>query len=178
MAVRLENMKSTVRATPDFSVLVTTHHAMVWRYLRLLGCESAQAEDLTQEVFLTVIRNPDLSINEYAMAAWLRRVARNKFVDHVRRHNRLVELDVEQAEQVWLAANGDDDGEAWLDSLRECLAGIEDRPRTVLLLRYQDKAPVRKVAEVVGMKESGVKTMLGRLKRRLRECVERKVANL
>ena len=51
---RSQGMKSTAPPRLEFSQLVARHHEMVWRYLRLLGCESALAEDLTQETFLGV----------------------------------------------------------------------------------------------------------------------------
>lgn len=170
-------MKATVQAELDFPILVKTYHSMIWRYLRLLGCESALAEDLTQEVFLFVLKKPFQQISESATSSYLRRVARNKFLDHMRRMNRHREFDVEQAEQVWLEQNRDDDGQFWIVSLRQCIEELEERPRHVLHLRYRDKVPIRKVAESVEMKESGIKTMLGRIKSRLRECVQRKVDN-
>lgn len=169
-------MKSTVTANLDFPSLVKAHHAMVWRYLRLIGCEHAQAEDLTQEVFLAVLRKPPEQFSDAAVASYLRLVARNKFLDWVRRQGRIVDFDLDQAEQVWLEAERDDQGRAWMDSFRECLAALEGRARKVLHLRYHDDASIRMVAEAVGMKESGVKTLLGRLKQQLRQCVERKVA--
>lgn len=169
-------MKSTVPANLDFSQLVKTHHDMVWRYLRLLGCESALAEDLTQETFLAIFRKPFAEINERATGSYLRCVARNIFVDAMRRQNRIIVGDLDQADLVWERTAGDDDGDTWRSALRECLESIDGRPRHVLALRFQDKLPIRTVAEIVGMKESGVKTLLGRIKNRLRECVERKVS--
>lgn len=173
--VRSFDMKSTVQAELDFPALVKTHHTSVWRYLRLLGCEYAQAEDLTQEVFLAVLNKPFEQYSASSTSAYLRCIARNKFLDLVRRNGREREFDVEAAEQVWQEQQRDDNGETWLESLRSCLAELDGRPKQVLDLRYHEKQPVRKVADRLGMRESGVKTLLGRLKVRLRECVQRKV---
>ena len=42
----------------DPVVLIQTYQAGIWRYLRALGCDSAQAEDITQETFLSVLQKP------------------------------------------------------------------------------------------------------------------------
>ena len=42
----------------DPVVLIQTYQAGIWRYLRALGCDSAQAEDITQETFLNVLQKP------------------------------------------------------------------------------------------------------------------------
>ena len=41
--------------------LVKEHQADLWRHLRMLGCDPAQADDLTQETFLTVMEKPIFS---------------------------------------------------------------------------------------------------------------------
>ena len=68
-----------------------------------------------------------------------------------------------------------DDGDAWRTALSECLQHLAERPRRILDLRYRDKHPIGQIAITTGMKESGVKTLLGRVKQKLRECIERKV---
>lgn len=170
-------MKSTVQIELDFPGLVQTYQAMVWRYLRLMGCESALAEDLTQEVFLSVYRKPFVQVSEAATSGYLRTLARNQYVDWLRRHNKRVSIDFDQVEHVWSEVEQQGDGgNRWLESLRECVDSLEKRARRIVELRYHDQLPIRKVADELGMKESGVKTLLGRLKNRLRECVERKVS--
>jgi RNA polymerase sigma-70 factor (ECF subfamily) len=55
--------------------LIETYQAGVWRYLRALGCDAAQAEDLTQDTFLAVLQRPFQDINPAATAAYLRAAA-------------------------------------------------------------------------------------------------------
>src|SRR5262245_33338528 len=82
--------------------LIETHQVGVWRYLRALGCESALAEDLTQETFLAVLQNPFQELSRSATAAYLRKTAHNLFVSHCRRSGRvLVMEDVESLDRNW-----------------------------------------------------------------------------
>ncbi len=62
----------------DFAGLVRTHQVGVWRYVRFLGAEAAEADDLTQETFLA-LRAPDLWIamsgRRRVTCEWLRGIS-------------------------------------------------------------------------------------------------------
>ncbi|HEX7449919.1 MAG TPA: sigma factor, partial [Pirellulales bacterium] len=60
----------------DAARLIEEHQAGVWRYLRVLGCNAAEAEDLTQDTFLAVLEKPFHDYQRAATAAYLRQVAR------------------------------------------------------------------------------------------------------
>ncbi|MEM0926231.1 MAG: sigma-70 family RNA polymerase sigma factor, partial [Planctomycetota bacterium] len=65
--------------------LIRVHQRGVWRYLRMLGCDEATADDLTQETFLRVLRRTDfVQHNENATAGYLRRTAYNLLVSRHR----------------------------------------------------------------------------------------------
>ena len=169
-------MKATVPAKLDLTQLVVQHYATVWRYLRLLGCDSSLAEDLCQETFLSVLEKPLVELNEKATAAYLRMVAKNLFVDEVRRRRKAVPSDLDQADVAWEEVERNDAGQTWVEALRGCLQSLAGRPRQAIELQYRERFSVAAIAQSLGMKESGVKTLLGRAKRQLRDCVERKVA--
>jgi RNA polymerase sigma-70 factor (ECF subfamily) len=155
--------------------LVQRHQAAVWRYLRYLGCTDAQADDLAQETFLAVLERPFEQRCDAATAAYLRMVARNRFLAVIRKEkNGPTAADVELAEEVWslTAAAGTDD---YLDSLEDCLTELTDRARRAIELRYRDDRSRRDIAAALEMTEDGVKTLLRRTRETLRECVERKV---
>src|SRR5437763_1751464 len=113
--------------------LVQDHQAGVWRYLRALGCEPAQADDLTQETFLIVLKRPFQDYNPAATAAYLRKVARNLFITQYRQGSRFSEIkNIEEFELTWCEWFGDDNGEEMLAALRHCLAGLTNRARMAL----------------------------------------------
>ena len=74
----------------DVARLVKEHQAGVWRFLRVLGCDPVEADDLTQETFLAVLQKPFHDYNRSATAGYLRQVARSLFIDSRRRAARAV----------------------------------------------------------------------------------------
>ena len=98
--------------TFDPSRLIEDHQAGIWRYLRALGCDRAEADDLTQETFLAVLQRPFVNYSPAAAAAYLRKVALNRFISVRRRSGRVVYLEqVEEIDRTWSRLASDDHGE-------------------------------------------------------------------
>jgi len=165
-----------VRERIDAADLVREHQADVWRYLRFLGCDESQADDLTQETFLAVLRKPFEDRGRIQAAAYLRTVARRQLLMAVRkmRSGPSVE-DLETAEDVWADQVGDADGNAYLDALSDCLKELEGRPKVVTDMFYRESCSRAEIATALGMTEDGVKTLLRRTRDVLRRCVERRL---
>jgi RNA polymerase sigma-70 factor (ECF subfamily) len=155
--------------------LVQRHQADVWRYLRLLGCDRTLADDLTQETFLEVICRPFDYRGRAEAGAYLRRVARNRFLMTVRKTRRVPTPEqLEAAEAVW-AENVGDDGDLYLDALDECLGQLNGRSAEAIDLQYRQGLSRERIAEELNMQPDGVKTLLRRTRELLRQCVERRL---
>jgi len=159
----------------DVARLVREHQAGVWRYLRVLGCPAAEAEDLTQETFLAVLTKPFHDYNRQATAAYLRQVARNLFISSRRRAVAVAELD--EAEAAWLRWAVKDDGQELMNALQACLKKLTERARLALDLRFGRQAPRAEIAASLGLSEDGAKNLLQRAKQQLRACVEKAIAS-
>jgi len=160
----------------DLASVIRTHQTTVWRYLRLLGCEAALADDLTQETFLSLVERPPGALPEEKTGGYLRRVAKHLFIDEMRRRKRRATSLLDEADLAWNEVSGDDEGESWRRALRQCLEGVQGRVREVLVLRYQDGVSLSHLATRLGMKGNGIKSLLQRVKTKLRDCVERRMA--
>lgn len=170
----------------DAARLIQEHQAGVWRYLRVLGCDAAEAEDLTQETFLAVLQKPFQDYQRAATAAYLRQIARNLLISSRRRSARgaavqkeMVEKEMAEwnaAEAAWLRWSGQDDGQARLAALRRCLQTLTARARQALELRFGQQASRNAIAAALGMSEDGAKNVLQRAKQHLRTCIEQEIA--
>jgi RNA polymerase sigma-70 factor (ECF subfamily) len=157
--------------------LIQTYQASVWRYLRAMGCESALAEDLTQETFLAVLQRPFQDVSSAATSAYLRKTALNLLISHERRAGRVRAVDnVELLDQTWTRWAGDDDGEALIGHLRDCLGRLTPRARRALELRFREEQSRADIAAELEITEHGAKNLMQRAKQQLRECIEAKLA--
>ena len=160
----------------DVAQLVKNHQADVWRYLQVLGCDRALADDLTQETFLSVIRRPFEVRSDAGTRAYLRLVARNLFIDSLRRAGRAVstdELDLLDREREQFA--GADGGDSRVEALRECLKTLTDRVRKAIHLRFSDGLSWEVSGTELGLSAEGAKSMIRRARAALRDCIESRI---
>ena len=57
-------------------------------------------------------------------------------------------------------------------ALRQCVEKLPDRQRRIVQLRYMDELDCAQIAGVIGRSVHGIYSLLKRLKRELRKCVE------
>ncbi len=160
----------------DVARLIRDHQAGVWRYLRVLGCDASEAEDLTQETFLAVLQRPFEDINPRATSAYLRKAARNLLISARRNSARYtVTANLDALDFAWEKWAGNDEGEALVAALKACLQTLTERAQQALRLRFQDRQSRREIAADLQMTEGGAKNLMQRAKGRLRSCIERKM---
>jgi RNA polymerase sigma-70 factor, ECF subfamily len=73
---------------PTALELFERHHVAVFWFLRRMEMPAADAEDLTQEVFVRVLRGLDSYEERQLERAWVFRIARNVWLDHWRARRR------------------------------------------------------------------------------------------
>ncbi len=168
---------ATADRKADMAAMVQAHQAGVWRYLRFLGCDAAEADDLTQDTFLAVLRKPFELRSPPETAAYLRTVARNRLLMARRRKgNSPRAVDLDAAEVVWAQSAGDNGLDDYLVALGHCLeVAVSPRTRRALELQYRDRASHAEIAAELDLAVEGVKTLLRRARDVLRDCVERRL---
>ncbi len=168
---------ATADRQAELAGLVQAHQAGVWRYLRFLGCDPTEADDLVQETFLAVLRGGFEVRSPAETAGYLRTVARNRLLMARRKQrNSPPAVDLEAAEAVWARMAGDDGLSDYLVALEDCLEkAVTPRVRRALELQYRDRASRAEIAEKLDLAVEGVKTLLRRARSALRDCVERKL---
>ena len=164
----------------ELELMVRTHQAEVFRYLRYLGADAAEAEDLVQETFLAAFGGEPRAAAEdlRGRAAWLRGIARNQFLMHCRRaRTSPVKVDSEslrRSEDAWSTQFlRDGDGFGYVEAMRRCVDSLGENQRHAIELRYVEKASRTEMASVLKMTGDGVKSLLRRIRAALAECVKR-----
>ena len=122
------------------------------------------ADDVQQEVWLTVYRQVARLADPGAFRTWLFRTTRHRAIDWLRRRRREGEVIVEGLEGVGLevASDAGDDAEAALDlaALGELIAELPPLQREALQLRYGDGLSYAEIALVTGCPVGTVRSRL------------------
>lgn len=134
------------------------------------------AEDLLLEVFLAALQNPSLTrLPDERQLAWLRRVARNKVIDHYR-HVAIFTMQplgfAQQAEDRSLTPERqaeEQEKQAWL---ARAIKQLPPAQRELIRLRYIQELRLTQIAGLMEKSEGTVRKMLSRTLRRLKTLYE------
>ena len=154
---------------PNFEEIFAMHHRIIYRYACALTRDGALAEDIVQEVFIRLYKNPDATRNEEMLRAWLLRVTANVAQNMLRGRRRATARDetfVILAAQT--AENPQPDEallrEAEISSARQALNQIREPIRSCLLLKHEGLSH-REIAKALGIRETSVGSMIARGRR-------------
>jgi len=140
-------------------------------YLRRLMGNDVLAEDVQQEVWLTVVRNIGRLKSPEAFTVWLYRIARTRALDRIQqpKHSELVEEATEPVDA------SDDDAFSPEDAARvhAGLAMLPAAHREVLLLRFMEDLSYEQIAEVIGSSVGTVRSRIHYAKSALRRQLEK-----
>ncbi len=173
-AVRMAETDTAGQAPPgreQFADLVRRHQAMVfsvaWNFLR----DRSVAEELAQEVFLQLYQAlPQLTSAEH-VAHWLRRAAVHRAIDFGRKRRLRAQVSLENAPEPFV---GPSQGDPMLKrTLAKLVASLPEKPRMVVLLRYQEDMDPSDIAALLDMPVRTVKSHLQRSLALLREKLSR-----
>ena len=133
------------------------------------------ADDVLQEVFLTVTEKAVEFEPGSDFMAWVRAIARLKVLEHWKASSRAPRpFATEVVEALVASAPGtEQDFSERRGALRDCLARLARTARRILELRYTDRLSSREIAERLAWKPQAVDVALSKARRFLRDCVRR-----
>jgi RNA polymerase sigma-70 factor (ECF subfamily) len=144
----------------DFSALYKKYALDVFRFALYLSGERSEAEDITSETFVRAWTAPG-TIRTETVKAYLFTIARNLFLQKVRKKGRQVELDEELRDsQPGPQAQAEHKAE-----LEAVLAGLQKLPevdRAALLMRAFDDMPYEEISRALALPLSTVKVKIHR----------------
>ncbi|MBI4351107.1 MAG: sigma-70 family RNA polymerase sigma factor [Elusimicrobia bacterium] len=164
-------------------LLMERHKAAVYGYLlRLTGRQDA-ADDLFQEVFLKLVKNPAAYGEREKFKAWLFTVARNAAMDHFRRESSRGEVPLEgYGEQPgpadFMAAAEPGPAEAYYgkaqgERIDSALAALSEDQREVFYLRHYSGLSFKEIAELLSVPIGTALARMSRAAAQLREILKK-----
>lgn len=156
----------------DFSELVKDHQSMVFSLAYHFLHDRETAEEVAQEVFLSLHRNLERIQSPEHAGFWLRKVTVQRSIDEARRRKRRPQVALELVAEPRVSASPADP--LLSDVLRRLIASLPETPRAVMVLRYQEDLDPAEIADILEMPLGTVKSHLQRSLALLREKLERR----
>jgi len=174
-----------------FRELLDSHRDRVFNItFRMLG-NRAEAEDVAQEVFITVFKTIETFREEAKFSTWLYRVAVNHCKNRIKYLARRHDRDRDELDETSSGANGATTGAigapapaspdralegAQMEKLvQDAIATLDEDQRVVVVLRDVEDLSIEEICEITGLPDGTVKSRLHRARLVLRKKLQRHV---
>jgi RNA polymerase sigma-70 factor (ECF subfamily) len=144
-----------------FTRIYDLHFDKIYRYIYVKVHSQAEAEDLTQDVFIKAYEG----INSYKwrdlpFTAWLFKIAHNRVIDYVRKSSKEKKASLDEAGAI---ASGDPvymtEQNFEVYQLKNALEKLPDAQREVATMRFIAELSIAEVAKALGKSEGTVKAL-------------------
>jgi RNA polymerase sigma-70 factor, ECF subfamily len=145
---------------------------------RMVG-NVADAQDLTQEVFIKALQRRDQLKDAAKATHWLSRIATNTAIDFLRRHGRVTFCDIDDMLDPVRSSPSESPEQIVLRAEREAILqdGLEvltSRERAALLLRDVDGLPAEEVARHLACSKATVRSHIANARVKFRRYLSRR----
>lgn len=141
------------------AALYDTHFDAIYRYVRYRVPTTADAEDLTAEVFLNMVKRlPNYRPTSVPFEAWLYRIATALIADFYRRAARRPQAELSEVLSDSAPSPEEQVQQAQEEAvLRQAWRELNDEQQTILFLRFRERRTHEEVAGILGKSVDAVR---------------------
>jgi len=165
--------------TEAYLRLLTQHDRWLAAYVYSLVARSADAEDILQEVKVTMWKHFAKFEQGSNFRAWARRIATNQILNYRRAETRRPNSELDEKFIEAVAAEIDrraDMLDRRSDALRICLHKLPEAHRKIVVWRYYEDCGIEEIVAKSERTVEAVYRLLSRIRTALNECVSRQLA--
>jgi RNA polymerase sigma-70 factor (ECF subfamily) len=177
------DLMTTSKSDPGaFTRLYFRHYDAIFRYCVHRLFDRTTAEDITSEVFLSMVENfQTFDGNEKQFRSWLYRIATNAVNEHLRKTTR------RSAIMTWVRgwSGNDNTGEEPqpdesqrnMAIIKKAMLTLKPEHQAIVTMRFFENLKLEEIAEVVGTTASTVRSQLSRALVKLRKYISSALKN-
>jgi RNA polymerase sigma-70 factor (ECF subfamily) len=157
-------------SSEHFDMLYEAYFPRVFRFALKRLRDNGEAEDVTQEVFMTLLSALSSYKGDSALIVWIFGITRNKVNRRFRgTRPRFESIDTGEASELASESASTDDAVDARRMLSRCEKAIENDltplQRHIFQLKHLRQEPIRKIAQALGKSEDAIKANLYRMRR-------------
>lgn len=172
----MESRKQTIN---DFEEVVRKYHQQVFRTAMGFVHSKEDAEDVTQDVFLSAYKNRDRFQGGSELVTWLYRITVNTSLNHLAKKKRRLFFTFGQDKEFERLPAAEDNPQQIMERnendgmIRAAIDSLPDKQKTAFVLSRYDDLSQKQVAEVMQTTEGAVEQLLQRANANLRKKLKR-----
>ena len=147
------------------------YYDTVFKYLFCLTHDKDISEDLVQETFIRMIKNIDKFEGKSKLSSWLCEIAKNLWIDYLRKNKRKVELNENEELNIQSEQNIENEYIEREDENKvfEKIKALDEISQKVMYLRIKGEMSFKEIGDVLGKSENWARVTFYRAKQKVEE---------
>ena len=147
------------------------YYDTVFKYLFCLTHDKDISEDLVQETFIRMIKNIDKFEGKSKLSSWLCEIAKNLWIDYLRKNKRKVELNENEELNIQSEQNIENEYIEREDENKvfEKIKALDETSQKVMYLRIKGEMSFKEIGDVLGKSENWARVTFYRAKQKVKE---------
>lgn len=162
-----------------FEQLINRYKNSVFTIIYRMTGQYQEAEDICQDVFITVYQKLYQYDRSKRFAPWIHRIAINTTISALRKKNKMITLNFDESYSQPESENHFDYGDPQLflernemkAEIKKAFASLPDNYQVVLALRYQLDLDNQEIAEALGITKENVEVKVHRARKSMRKAI-------
>ncbi|MDP6446960.1 MAG: sigma-70 family RNA polymerase sigma factor [Pirellulaceae bacterium] len=159
----------------DFDAIVQRSHPRIRAYIAGMGIATHEVDDVAQDVYLEYYKNMAKKPAEVVPERWLKGIARNLCLNHIRKTARRGRLHREAITEMLCDAESSLERTSSQTPIHHALEGcfdkLPDDSRQLLSMKYEQDLSSKAMAAALASTAEAVRVALYRIRASLRNCV-------
>lgn len=159
----------------SFEDVVNKYEIVVVRFVYSMIKDKQLAEDITQEVFISVYNKLYTFDSNYKFSNWILRIAKNKCIDYVRKYKKLNEDNIDEIINI---SSKEASPEQTIifnetkESVEKYLSSLNQLDKQIISLRYSQNITFNDISNILQISESSVKRRYYKIKDQFKKYIE------
>jgi RNA polymerase sigma-70 factor (ECF subfamily) len=166
--VLLGNVKS-------FEDIVNKYEIVVFRFVYSMIRDKQLAEDITQEVFISVYNKMNTFDSNYKFSNWILRIAKNRCIDYVRKYKKINEANIDEVINISSKEISPEETIVFKEvkeAIQKYIGNLNEIDKQIILLRYSQKSTFNDISKILEISESSVKRRYYKVKDQFKKYIE------
>jgi RNA polymerase sigma factor (sigma-70 family) len=150
------------------TILFDRYSVRIYNFFNKMVHNKMVSEDLTQDVFLKVIKYRT-SYKNGNFAAWIYTIARNIFSSHYQKtkkeRSNIIDDDIMESDEMVVSESKQEE----LDHLQKTLLKLSNSDRELIVMHRFQEIKYEQIAQIIGSSENAVKVKVHRALKKLKE---------
>lgn len=159
----------------SFEEIVNKYEIIILRFVYSIIRDKQLAEDITQDVFISVYNKLHTFDSKYKFSNWILRIAKNRCIDYVRKYKKMNEASIDEVINITSREVSPEETVMFRETkhaVEKYVSGLNELDKQIILLRYSQKATFNDISKILEISESSVKRRYYKVKDQFKKYIE------